>query len=184
MAPPPDTKRTSKPVPADDADLDQLPIQKTSPVVYGIAAVAVAVVIGLVGFSLHGKSQEREKAAAAAASIESALQLAARAKAERDEKARQADLAYQTLGAAQAMEGQGKPAAAASTAAVPPTADAPPTGGGKTPAPGTAVAGATPPAGGDPAPAPTKPKRGSASSKDADDLDKLGGATNTALGGK
>ena len=183
MAPPPDTKRTSKPVPADD-DLDLLPIQKTSPVVYGIAAVAAAVVIGLVGFSLHSKSQEREKAAAAAASIESALQLAARTKAERDEKARQADLAYQTLGAAQAMEGQGKPPAAASTAAVPPAADAPPTGGGKTPAAGTAVAGATPPAGGDPAPAPTKPKRGSASSKDADDLDKLGGATNTALGGK
>lgn len=178
MAPPPVSKNkpAPKPVAADDTDLDHIPIQKTSPIVYLLAVVALLVVAGLGAFMMYSKKADKAKADAAAAAFASAHAAALESKAAEEEKRRQMELAIKALEVGSEKEREAAAAAAAASAAA-----AEDTEGA---APKTASVGGAPPAGGGDAPPAPTPKRGGPASKDLDDLDKLGNDTNTALGGK
>lgn len=151
---------------ADDADL-QIPIQKTNPLVYVGAGVAVLAIGGVVAFTMLGKDEKKPNEDIAAA-VHSARVAADEAKAKQKEQERHLELAAKAWAVASEKE---RAAAAASAAAAAAAAEEEES---------KAVAGGKPAGGGA---APPKPA-GGPSKNDLDKLDELGSAVNSELGGK
>lgn len=147
-----------------DDVLDELPIQKTSPLVYVGIAVVVLVLGGVGAYTVFGRGEEKPKADMAAA-LHSARMAAAEEKAKQKEKEEHLELAAKAWAAASEKE---RAAAAASAAAAATAEGEEPKGDG--PVGGGAPAGGSPP----------KPK--GPSGNELDELDKLGSAVNSELG--
>ena len=164
VSPPKQTKRAT--AADDDADL-QIPIQKTSPLVFVGIGVVVLALGGLGLFVTRGKEEPKPDGAIEAA-VHSARMTADEVKAKREAQLEHLELAAKAWAVASEQERAKAAASAAAAAAAeesnPPVAAA---GGGKTPD----TPGAAPP-----------PKK-KASSSDLDQLDKLGSAVNSELGG-
>jgi hypothetical protein len=163
MASPP--KQTKQ---AADADDLQIPIQKTSPLVFVGIGVAVLALGGLAFFMTRGGEEPKPDGALEAA-VHSARMTADEAKAKREAQLEHLELAAKAWAVASEQERVKAAASAAAAAAAeeanPPVAVA---GGGKTP--DTTGAAAPPP-------------KKKASNSDLDQLDKLGSAVNSELGG-
>jgi hypothetical protein len=158
MAVPPNKNKAAN---ADDADL-QIPIQKTSPLVFVGIGVVVLAIGGVAAFSLFGKSDKNPPTDIEAA-VNSARVSAAEAKAKQKAQEEHLELAAKAWAIASEKEKVAAAASAAAAAAAAEEAEAK-TGGGR-------------PSGGG---APPKPKAGKS---ELDELDKLGSAVNSELGG-
>ncbi|MFW5741150.1 MAG: hypothetical protein ACOC1F_12370 [Myxococcota bacterium] len=150
---------------ASNADDDlQIPIQKTNPLIYAGIAVGVFAIGGIVAFTVFGKDDPKPDADLATA-VHSARLEAAEAKAKEIERRKHLELAAKAFAAAEEKE---KAAAAASAAAA--AAEEEET---------VATSGSAPAGGG----APPPPKPAGPSKSELDQLDELGSAVNSELGG-
>jgi hypothetical protein len=169
MAAPPSKSQPKNTANASDVDLDVIPMQKTSPLVYVGVVVGIMVIGGAIAFATLGRSKKPEVSVDEA--VASARIAAAEAKQKEAAQREHLELAAKAFAVAEEKE---KVAAAASAAAAAANEEAHP----------GAVAGATPGGGtpGEGTPAPPKPK--GPSGGEVDELDKLGSAVNSELGGK
>lgn len=159
MAVPPNKNKAAN---ADDADL-QIPIQKTSPLVFVGVAVVVLAIGGVAAFSIFGKSEKKPPTDIEAA-VNSARVSSAEAKAKQKAQEEHLELAAKAWAIASEKEKAAAAASAAAAAAAAEETEAK-TGGGH-------------PTGG--GAAPPKPTVGKSA---VDELDKLGSAVNSELGG-
>ncbi|MCU0692719.1 MAG: hypothetical protein MUF54_15065 [Polyangiaceae bacterium] len=173
MAVPPNkiNPTASRPAPASDAELDQLPIQKTSPLVYVAIAAVVCAVGGAIAYSKLANKPDESAAAAAVQSAEAVRRQAVEAKAKELERLEHLQLTAKAFAAAEEKEKE--KAAAAAPASPAPREPEPKTAG--------APAGGRQAGGGEP---PRPPKGRAPSARELDELDKLGSSTNSELGGK
>ncbi len=155
----------SKPKPSNQPDDEyQLPIQKTNPLIF-VGVGAAVVLLAVVGFLLTRGKQESKAEGDIEAAVHSARITADEAKAKREAQLEHRELAAKAWAIASEQE---RAAAAASAAAAAHAEEKPPT-----------VAAGEPK---DPSGAAPPPKK-KASSNDLDQLDKLGSAVNSELGG-